>query len=394
LLTTRFSRFLGFTKKTAGEIFANWAVRPGGDKNPEGGILEYALGHLGRLVTPSMQNLHLQPLQAMSILGISKELQNVLVDPQFKQIFESETLYYWLKDTIASRFWTLHKLLDRLKKHAVWTIGKKKEKKRPGIAGVFGSAAEESSSSAQQPSPTTSTATTSLLYTPEDGLLPQAHVAMAATGVILPDHIVLYKGKGVSELTGQEPNPIIVPGCGDIYINSLRTFPGGDFNQTEDAWYWTPEEATAEQYRRWASQRNLYSETWIVRIQVPRTFFTKLRQEELWFSRDWKEYIWYCKKGLKVGYPPAKFNKYWKPPGAADLVKGHITGRHPSVYPRIDTADVQTKINENDVLMNSNQKATQWVIMNRGTADLMAVEIRGKIHIEVYPAVINAANEE
>jgi hypothetical protein len=46
-------------------------------------------------------------------------------------------------------------------------------------------------------------------------------------------------------------------------------------------------------------------------------------------------------------------------------------------------ADIQTKINEDDVLMNGNQKATQWVVMNRGTADLMAVEIRGKIHIEV-----------
>lgn len=107
--------FLGFTTKTADKIFARWAARPGGDKNPEGGILEYALGHIGM----SLRNL--QPAQAMSILGISEELQNVLMDPQFKKIFESETLCYWLNDTIASRFWTLHKLLGRLKNHAVLT---------------------------------------------------------------------------------------------------------------------------------------------------------------------------------------------------------------------------------------------------------------------------------
>jgi hypothetical protein len=367
-------------------------VRPGGKHNPEGGILEYAFGHLGRLGTPLMKDL--QPLQAMSILGISKELQDVLLDPQFKKFFESETLYYWLKDTMASRFWTLLKLLDRLKKHAVRTIGKKREKKRPKIAGVFGSAVEESSSSAQQPLATTSTATASLLHTPEDDLLPQAHVTVAAAGAILPDHIVLYKGKGISEFNEREPGTFIIPGSGDIYMDSLRSFGGGDFNQAQDAWYWTPEEATAEQYRLWASKRNLYNETWIVRIQVPETFLTKLRQEELWFSPGWKEYIWYCKNGLRGGYPPAKFDKYWKPPGAADLVKGHIAGRHPSRYPKIDKADVQTKINENDVLMNGNQKATQWVVMNKGTADLMAVEIRGKIHIEVYPAVIKGANEE
>ena len=116
--------------------------------------------------------------------------------------------------------------------------------------------------------------------------------------------------------------------------------------------------------------------------------------EELWFSPDWKEYIWYCKKGLNVGHLPAKFDKYWKPPRGADIVRGHIAGCHPSRYLRIDKADVQTKINEDDVLMNGNQKATQWVVMNKGTADLIAVEIRGKVHIEVYPAAINVANDK
>lgn len=169
-------------------------------------------------------------------------------------------------------------------------------------------------------------------------------------------------------------------------MDSLKSFAGGDFNQAQGAWYWTPEEATAEQYRLWASRRNLHGETWIVCIQVPQTFFIKLRQEELWFSPNWKEYIWYCKKRLRVGYPPAKFDKYWKPPG--DIIKGHIAARHPSRYPIIDKADIEAKINEDDILMNGNKKSTQWVIMNKDTADRMAVEIRGKVHIEVYPAAL------
>lgn len=98
--------------------------------------------------------------------------------------------------------------------------------------------------------------------------------------------------------------------------------------------------------------------------------------------------------GPRVGQPPAKFDKYWKRLEAADIIKGHIAGRHPVRYPKIDKADVQTKISEDDVLMNGNKKATQWVVMNKGTADLMALEIRGKIHIEVYLAVIDAGNEQ
>ena len=214
LLTIRISRFLGFTKKTASEIFARWTVRPGCDKNLEGGSLEYAIGHIGRLSTPLLREL--QPPQAISILGISEELQNILMDIQFKKIFESETLHYWLNDTMCSRYWTLLKLLNRLKKHAVQTIYKKKQKKRPKITGVFSSAVEESSSSA-----TTSTATASLVHTPDNDLLPQAHVTMATAGVILPDHVVLYKGKGVGGLNLQVSEPFIIPSSGDRFSQKL-----------------------------------------------------------------------------------------------------------------------------------------------------------------------------
>ena len=100
LLINWLSRFLGFTKETSDEIYANWLLRPNGEFNPEGGILDYALGHLGMLYIPSMQNL--SPGQTLTNLGICTELQSALMDPSFKHIFESQSLAYWLRDSHIS----------------------------------------------------------------------------------------------------------------------------------------------------------------------------------------------------------------------------------------------------------------------------------------------------
>ena len=267
----------------------------------------------------------------------------------------------------------------------------KNEKKGPRLDGVFDFVDDSSSSNAStQPLHLNPMLTTTILHTPEDDLLPQTHVTVAAAGPILPDHMVLYKGKGVTELSNMtasgQPMPFITHD-GKINMISIRSYPGGDFNMNEDAWYWTPEEATAEQYRAWAARRNGFSETWIIRIQVPNAFFTPLNKTSLWFSGDWKEYVWYCKKG-GAGPIPAKLDKYWR---GRDIIRGHIAAKHPARYERTDSANVQTGFSEDDVLKNGIEKATQWVVMNRATADLMAVAIQGKIHIDVrLPAAIAA----
>lgn len=60
--------------------------------------------------------------------------------------------------------------------------------------------------------------------------------------------------------------------------------------------------------------------------------------------------------------PPEKFNSYWQA-GGADLIKGHIgTGVHSSIT-RIKKEEMQTKITEDNVLLISSGRATQWVFM-------------------------------
>lgn len=79
---------------------------------------------------------------------------------------------------------------------------------------------------------------------------------------------------------------------GQVNIHGLRTYPGGDFNHRSNAYYWTLEKATAEQYHHYASERCKWSDIWMIRVEVKKSFINSLRSKELWFSRDWKEYVW------------------------------------------------------------------------------------------------------
>lgn len=68
----------------------------------------------------------------------------------------------------------------------------------------------------------------------------------------------------------------------------------------------------------WAARRCPYSEIWVIRIKVPKSFIDGLESRDLWYSPDRKEYVWYCKK---KDSPPSKFDSYWK---ETELLKGHI----------------------------------------------------------------------
>jgi hypothetical protein len=132
----------------------------------------------------------------------------------------------------------------------------------------------------------------------ESNHLPQSHVSIGTSSPILDDHEVYYKAKAVDEM-GEQP---FITSDGSIDMRAIRTYPGGDFNHKYNAWYWTPELETAHQYKGYAEKRMPAGEQWIIRIQVPKEFTRQLKKEELWYSRDWKEYIWYCKTTPTASY--------------------------------------------------------------------------------------------
>ena len=347
--------FIGFTAETAADIFRRFTSRPNPDNNPDD-LLDYVHGHTLMLSIDSYQ--HCPPAQAMTQIGLTQQIQDAILDPRFSAIFGTKTLRFWIDDTLRINYLTLIQLLHRLKKHATRSIAKKKKAKRAKLNDVF----PLKTSSSQQ---ATTTATFNVM--PEDYYLPKNFVAVDKPSEVLEDHYVLYKAKAAIDMGDW------IQDDGSLQMSTIETHSGGDFNHRNTALYWTPEAETAEEYRAWAARRSPWSDTWVIQIQIPKTFIDSLRQQDLWYSKNWKEYLWYCRKKAE---PPEKFNSYWQAEGA-ELIKGHICSTfHSSI----------TRITEDNVLLIGSGRATQWVFMQYDSIKRLGAEIRGKIHIEITSA--------
>ncbi|PBP22641.1 hypothetical protein BUE80_DR006567 [Diplocarpon rosae] len=313
--------FLGFTRKAAEEIFQRWVSwATGPESGFEGNIINFALKHLSMLETPALWDKRVEI--ALQAVGISDELSLVLLDPEFAQIFNSKTLLFWLEDTIKMQYQTLEDLLAKLKNEAIRTLGKKNKNKRPKTIGTL----DEQPTATNAKSSVTSTTSASNQL----GFLPSTFVVIESQAPpIRPNQHVWYKGRGVTGIR----NPLFLDN-GGINMLSIKTEMGGDFNQCKLAWYFSPEKEAAELYRSWAARRNAHAESWNIRFEVPATFVDTLHKAQLWYSRDWKEFMWRCKKG-PTSRMPAKFDRFAKP-GLAQLIEGHICARHPNGVSRID----------------------------------------------------------
>lgn len=350
--------FIGFTSQAAEEIFTRWSARPDPDINPDQ-LLDYAFSYV-RSKDPSEAS---PGRETMTRMGISNKMQDALTDPAFADVAATETQQFWIRDTLQVNYASLHNLQARLKKIAKSSKAKGKGKAvtqpPPGPPFIASSV------------PTT---TASFNVDSEHFNLPAAHVALGALGPIFPDHYVLYKGKAAAEMD------CFIEADGSINMDKISTSGGGDFNHRHSAWYFTPEFEVAEKYRVWAERRCEWSETWLIRIQVPKAMIHAMRSEELWYSPDWKEYVWYCRKKTS---PPLKFNKYWLD-RSLDLMKGHICQVASTPLTRIKKEEVQSKMNEGMLLYLANgAKATQWVFLSDGSVAQLGEEMRGKVHIDI-----------
>lgn len=362
--------FIGFTTQTATWIFNNWISRPDPERCPDD-LIDYVLAHPSMLLSAQFQHLSLN--QGMAQLGLTEDFQDAITDPCFSRILWTERPIYWIKDTLRINYLTLIQLQNRLSNHAKRSLAKKA--KQGSLEAVF-----QPAQPAQPTAPTPPFQTTTLTMTSEDYNLPRNYVTVQSASPVLPDHYVLYKSRAASDMEGwiQEDET--------LNMTSISSYGGCDFNYGSVACYWTPELETAEIYRAWIQRRYPYSDTWMIRIQVPKTFIDSLRTQNLWYSHDWKEYVWHCKKRM---IPPEKFDSYWRAEGA-HLVKGHIYAGFRSPIASINKEELQTKISEDNVLTISTVKATQWVIMRHDVIDSLGKEMLEKIHIDITAASISS----
>jgi len=356
--------FIGFNTPTANHIFSRWLAR--GDGNPDG-LIDYVLAHVrGRNQNGETRT---NPRAAMNAMGLLQEFSEVHLDPGNAEVRDTETMIFWIQDTLTMRYKTIDLCNRRLKRAAARGKRSKKVKRESITSYVWTS----------EPSVPEVSAT---IDGPEEAVnailprLPASHIAVGSAGPVLPYHIVLYKGKSAAEV-GED---FIMPG-GSVNMAAIATAPGGDFNCDRRAWYWTEEEAVAEKYRGWAAERNGLAESWIIRVQIPTSFMSRLRREELNYSTDWKEYIWLCRKQLML---PSKFNKFAE---EADVMCGHICSRDNGRVTSLKKEEVHSQITERWVMRLNNNRNTRIVFMKANVANEVASHVCGNMHITVIAAL-------
>jgi hypothetical protein len=114
--------FIGFDPETAAVLFQRYLNRPDPDINTDT-LMAYVKAHVGILDTPSYQDL--QSDQALQRIGINQKLRNAILDPEFKDLLGTDSLTYWVLNSLTTNFTTLQQLQIRLKNHAVRSRGKK-----------------------------------------------------------------------------------------------------------------------------------------------------------------------------------------------------------------------------------------------------------------------------
>lgn len=182
---------------------------------------------------------------------------------------------------------------------------------------------------------------------------------------------------------------ILIQKDGSMNFRALTIDRGGDFNATEEACYFSPEPATAEQYRAWIETRCPLTETWLLQIELSVQYMSSFRKTHIFYSPEWKEYLWHCRMGRRVfdqgGEALSKFSKTFQS-GRPELIEGHILARDPSLLPRIEDKDIQDGISEEHCLRIAGRKARQVCFLGEQGMEMLENAARGRIHIEIYPA--------
>lgn len=109
--------FIGFAPAA---IFAHLSFRPAPETSYYG-LLDYAESHVQSKDIGDMTALRTREL--MAAMGLNGEVQAALLDPRFAEVATTETLQFWIKDSLRVNWDALMELRKRLRDRAeTWVI--------------------------------------------------------------------------------------------------------------------------------------------------------------------------------------------------------------------------------------------------------------------------------
>ncbi|KAL0253301.1 hypothetical protein SLS55_010273 [Diplodia seriata] len=292
--------FLGFTPAAAHEILAHFLDRPNPTFNCYD-IIDYAESHVqGK--DPRQKSL-LPPRELMTQMGLNEAMQDALTDPRFAGVAGTETLQFWILDTLRVNYDALFTLQDGLRDVAIAAAAAAGEGEGGGGGG--GDEDDQDDEDAEDNDDDEDD------ECDEDDQEDEDHEDHDddhnAASPAAPSNTDASTSANASTTTLYAATPALPPDDfldprkpgGAPLHNIAQTRDGGDFNGARswsEAWTWTPQAATAELYRAWMARRCAWTATAVVSMAVPQDLIEGLGTEEVWWrcegeegKREWEE---------------------------------------------------------------------------------------------------------
>ena len=335
----------------------------------------------------------------MNAIGVSQELQEAIMLPEFSDVRYTASCEFWLLDTIMMRFGSLKSLDGRLREGSIRLRGVLKIACARSLAEPFIKKRTTGEDFSKMLSPETEAVQLvgdpSSSFPTNDPVLPERDLPLqdepSKVALLQPSlsKDVFAKPTTTPLLDEEMPPsqtvdvmtaPASIAGCTmlwrcgsrhkaesfynaktkEISLEEIASRPG-DFSGATSVVYWTPQKETADRYAGWAKLKAPEAELCMIQVAVPESFTRFLATKYLWFGErsqptdEWRKVIWYSRRGKE--FPEELDFLYQK-----DLLVGHIAS---SIHANFVRMSDYTRIGESDLLtvvINGEERnAIQWV---------------------------------
>ncbi|KAI4712510.1 hypothetical protein J4E89_002777 [Alternaria sp. Ai002NY15] len=239
--------FLGFTSSAAESLLAAWT------RDDEADLEDVIIDR----ITYFGGHGSVDERTIMSKIGISAELQEKVMDPEYEDVRSTQSLSYWILETIFENIWTLKNLSERLNRNlAVIQSGK------TPFASLRGGAPEDRS---------------------------KYHLTRVG-------HTTLYRSTSAAQLErvfGEHSLNL------DLNFQFRRGIHTGDFHNERRGYCWSSQHWVSEHFAAYTCSRiKSPTDVCIIRALVPTHL---LQGQGVWalpFGDDWKKLVWHSTREL------------------------------------------------------------------------------------------------
>ncbi|KAF2002606.1 hypothetical protein P154DRAFT_593613 [Amniculicola lignicola CBS 123094] len=256
---------------------------------------------------------------AMQEMGIGTLLQEAIMDEEFESLRLTQSLKYWVADSIQTRWDSLNELNERVVQHL---------NLKPGTPHLRGGVDTDRQTFQRN----------------------------------LPGHVTLYRATTKSRLKD------VVKKDGKVNLAIARSSPPGDFNSDFSALYFTREEEVVKQYAKFCRRRCPHANVVYLQMWVPEHHFQDVRTAKLEYGDLWRKLVFYSRRNDTY---PEDVNKIAR---EKDIIIGPVSTPWTGHFQKMKT---WKEVTERNVWRNGGK----YVWMNEEVVTKLSELVRGKVNI-------------